>query len=41
MIKQITCKELKDHVKNNPKSVLLDVEHKKNWIILVNQMEIK
>ena len=25
MIKQITCKELKDHVKNNPKSVLLDV----------------
>ena len=25
MIKQITCKELKDHIKNNPKSVLLDV----------------
>ena len=25
MIKQITCKELKNHVKNNPKSVLLDV----------------
>ena len=25
MIKQITCKELKDYVKNNPKSVLLDV----------------
>jgi len=25
MIKQIICKELKDHVKNNPKSVLLDV----------------
>ena len=25
MIKQITCKELKDHVKNTPKSVLLDV----------------
>jgi len=25
MIKQMTCKELKDHVKNNPKSVLLDV----------------
>ena len=25
MIKQITCKELKDHVKNNPKGVLLDV----------------
>ena len=25
MIKQITCKELKDYVKNNPRSVLLDV----------------
>ena len=25
MIKQITCKEIKDHLKNNPKSVLLDV----------------
>ena len=25
MIKQIICKELKDHVKNNPKSILLDV----------------
>ena len=25
MIKQIICKELKNHVKNNPKSVLLDV----------------
>ena len=25
MIKQMTCKEIKDHVKNNPKSVLLDV----------------
>ena len=25
MIKQIICKELKDQVKNNPKSVLLDV----------------
>jgi len=25
MIKQITCKEIKDYVKNNPKSVLLDV----------------
>ena len=25
MIKQITSKELKDHVKNNPKSILLDV----------------
>ena len=25
MIKQITCKEIKNYVKNNPKSVLLDV----------------
>ena len=25
MIRQITCKEIKDYVKNNPKSVLLDV----------------
>ena len=25
MIKQIVCKEIKDYVKNNPKSVLLDV----------------
>ena len=25
MIKQITCKEIKDYLKNNPKSVLLDV----------------
>ncbi len=25
MIKQITCNELKDHAKNNPKGVLLDV----------------
>ena len=25
MIKQITCKEINDYVKNNPKSVLLDV----------------
>ena len=25
MIKQITCKEIKDHLKNNPKSVLIDV----------------
>ena len=25
MIKQITCKEIKDYVKNNPKIVLLDV----------------
>ena len=25
MIKQINCKEIKDYLKNNPKSVLLDV----------------
>ena len=31
MIKQITCKELKDHVKNNPKSVLLDVRTQEEW----------
>ena len=31
MIKQITCKELKDHVKNNPKSVLLDVSTQEEW----------
>ena len=28
MIKQITCKEIKDYVKNNSKSVLLDVRTK-------------
>ena len=31
MIKQITCKELKNHVKNNPKSVLLDVRTQEEW----------
>ena len=31
MIKQIICKELKDHVKNNPKSVLLDVRTQEEW----------
>ena len=31
MIKQITCKELKDYVKNNPKSVLLDVRTQEEW----------
>ena len=31
MIKQITCKEIKDYVKNNPKSVLLDVRTQKEW----------
>ena len=29
MIKQITCKEIKNYVKNNPKSVLLDVRTQK------------
>ena len=31
MIKQIICKELKNHVKNNPKSVLLDVRTQGEW----------
>ena len=31
MIKQITCKEIKDHVKNNPKSILLDVRTQEEW----------
>ena len=31
MIKQIICKDLKDHVKNNPKSVLLDVRTQEEW----------
>ena len=31
MIKQITCKEIKDYVKNNPKTVLLDVRTKGEW----------
>ena len=31
MIKQITCKEIKDHLKNNPKSVLLDVRTQGEW----------
>ena len=31
MVKQITCKEIKDHVKNNPKSVLLDVRTQEEW----------
>ena len=31
MIKQITCKELKDRVKNNPQSVLLDVRTQEEW----------
>ena len=31
MIKQITCKEINDYVKNNPKSVLLDVRTQEEW----------
>ena len=31
MIKQILCKEIKDYVKNNPKSVLLDVRTQEEW----------
>ena len=31
MIKQITCKKIKDYVKNNPKSVLLDVRTQEEW----------
>ena len=31
MIKQITTKEIKDYVKNNPKSILLDVRTQGEW----------
>jgi len=31
MIKQITCKEIKDYVKNNFRCVLLDVRTKEEW----------
>ena len=31
MIQQIICKEIKDYVKNNPKSVLLDVRTQEEW----------
>ena len=31
MIKQITCKEIKDYLKNNPESVLLDVRTQEEW----------
>ena len=31
MIKQIPSKEIKDYIKNNPKSVLLDVRTKEEW----------
>jgi len=31
MIKQITCKEIKEYLKKNPKSVLLDVRTQEEW----------
>ena len=31
MIKQIASREIKDYIKNNPKSVLLDVRTKEEW----------
>ena len=31
MIKQITCKEIKDYLKNNPKIVLLEVRTQEEW----------
>ena len=31
MIKQIICKEIKDYIKKNPKSVLLDVRTQEEW----------
>ena len=31
MIKQIPCKEIRDHLKNNPKGVLLDVRTQEEW----------
>ena len=31
MIKQILCTEIKDYLKNNPKSVLLDVRTQEEW----------
>ena len=31
MIKQIICKEIKDYLKKNPKSVLLDVRTQEEW----------
>ena len=33
MIKQILSKEVKDYVKDNPKSVLLDVRTEEEWNI--------
>ena len=31
MIKQLTSKEVEDYIKNNPKSVLLDVRTEEEW----------
>ena len=31
MIKQMLCKEIKDYIKNNSKSVLLDVRTQEEW----------
>ena len=31
MIKQIPCQEIKEYLKNNPKSVLLDVRTEEEW----------
>ena len=31
MIKQITCKEIKDYLKKNPESVILDVRTQEEW----------
>ena len=31
MIKQVTCKEIKDYLKKNPESVLLDVRTQEEW----------
>ena len=31
MIKQIPSREIKDYIRNNPKSVLLDVRTKEEW----------
>ena len=31
MIKQIRCNEIKDYLKNSPKSVLLDVRTQEEW----------
>ena len=31
MIKQLVSKDVKDHIKNNPKSVLLDVRTEEEW----------